>query len=186
MIFRIPSCPNNSSISLIELPRRKTGFDFSVLTSTSPAAPRLLAAIQLFVSNNGRGRRPWENIFGYLRFATVELATTRTETNMEQRRTSGSLTAMSDSACTPYARQAERRRPLRSVGTRARKSVLNVREANHKTCQSTRTSVNTMTQIREFHRSSHAAPHCVEYSPELKSAPSIVHEALRSPGQPLI
>jgi hypothetical protein len=78
------------------------------IESTSPAAPRLLAAIQLFVSNNGRGRRPWENIFGYLRFATVELATPRTETHMEQRRTSGSLTAMSDSACQPYARQAER------------------------------------------------------------------------------
>ena len=78
------------------------------IDSTSPAAPRLLAAIQLYVANNGRGRRPWETIFGYLRFATVELATTRTETRMEDRRTSGSLTAMSDSACQPYARQAER------------------------------------------------------------------------------
>ena len=77
------------------------------IDSTSPAAPRLLAAIDQYVRSNGRGRRPWENIFGYLRFATVELSTTRTDTRMEQRRTSGSLTRMNETACRPYARQAE-------------------------------------------------------------------------------
>jgi len=75
--------------------------------STSLAAPRLLAAIEQFIRTRGRGRRPWENVFGYLRFATVELGQTRQETRMEQRRTSGSLRPLGDSQCTPYARQAE-------------------------------------------------------------------------------
>lgn len=76
--------------------------------STSPAAPRLLVAIEQFIRTRGRGPRPWENVFGYLRYATVELSTTRQETRQEERRTSGSLTPMGDSACQPYARQAER------------------------------------------------------------------------------
>lgn len=80
---------------------------FGVDTS-SPAAPRLLAAIDQFVAQRGRGRRPWEGIFGFLRFATVELSQTRQETRTEQRRTSGSLTPISDAQCTPYARAAER------------------------------------------------------------------------------
>jgi len=77
------------------------------IDSTSPAAPNLLAAINQFVRNGGRGRRPWENVFGYLRFATVELSTTRHETRMEQRRTSGSIRPLNDTVCSRYARQAE-------------------------------------------------------------------------------
>jgi hypothetical protein len=75
----------------------------------SPAAPRLLSAIDRFIASKGRGRRPWENIFGYLRFATVQLIETHKETYMDQRRTSGSLntTAMDDAKCKPYAQQAE-------------------------------------------------------------------------------
>jgi len=75
--------------------------------ANSPAAPRLLAAIDQFIARRGRGSRPWENIFGYLRFATVGLTETREATRIEDRRTSGSLTRMSESACRPYARQAE-------------------------------------------------------------------------------
>jgi hypothetical protein len=78
------------------------------LDSASPVAPRLLTAIQLFVRSKGRGKRPWEGIFGFLRYATVELSTTHKETREETHRTSGSLTPMSDTQCTPYARQAER------------------------------------------------------------------------------
>jgi hypothetical protein len=77
------------------------------IDSTSPAAPRLLAAIEQFIRNNGSGRRPWENIFAYLRFASVELGTTRQETRQEQRRTSDQLTQLNDAAC----------RSLRSDGT---------------------------------------------------------------------
>ncbi len=76
--------------------------------AASPAAPRLLTAIDRFIANRGRGSRPWENIFGFLRFATVALATDRDVTYQEHHRTSGSLTRMNDTLCTPYARQAER------------------------------------------------------------------------------
>ncbi|HET7065488.1 MAG TPA: DUF4157 domain-containing protein [Rudaea sp.] len=75
--------------------------------SASPAAPRLLAAIQQFVRSKGRGKRPWEGIFGFLRYATVELSTTHKESREESHRTSGSLTPMADAQCKPYANQAE-------------------------------------------------------------------------------
>lgn len=80
---------------------------FGVDTS-SPAAPRLLASIQQFIRNRGRGRRPWEGIFGYLRYATVELAETQQRIRMEDRRTSGSLRPLPDAQCTPWAKGAER------------------------------------------------------------------------------
>jgi outer membrane protein OmpA-like peptidoglycan-associated protein len=75
----------------------------------SPAAPRLLTAIDRFIASKGKGRRPWENIFGYLRFATVKLVETHPETHMEKKSTSGSLspTLMDDAKCKPYAQQAE-------------------------------------------------------------------------------
>lgn len=75
--------------------------------AASPAAPRLLVAIDQYIRTRGRGPRPWENVFGYLRYATVELSTTRQAQRQEQRRTSGSLTPMNDTQCQPYARQAE-------------------------------------------------------------------------------
>ncbi len=76
--------------------------------AASPAAPRLQLAIAQFIRSRGRGPRPWEGIFGFLRYASVELSTTRQAQRKEQKRTSGSLTAMDDTACQPYARQAER------------------------------------------------------------------------------
>ncbi len=75
--------------------------------SASPAAPRLLAAIQQFIRSKGRGKRPWEGIFGFLRYATVELSTTHKETREETHTTTGSLTPMGETQCKPYARQAE-------------------------------------------------------------------------------
>lgn len=77
------------------------------VAADSPAAPKLLAAIEKFRKSRGRGRRPWEGIFGYLRYATVELSTTHKEPRTEQHRTSGSLTRMTEGACKPYALQAE-------------------------------------------------------------------------------
>ncbi|RAO78103.1 hypothetical protein CA260_09835 [Dyella jiangningensis] len=73
----------------------------------SPAAPKLLAAIELFRKNRGRGRRPWEGIFGFLRYATVELSTTHKEAGTEHHRTTGSLTPMAEAVCKPYAIKAE-------------------------------------------------------------------------------
>lgn len=75
--------------------------------ASSPAAPKLLAAIEEFRKNRGRGRRPWEGIFGYLRYATVEISSKHKEAGTEQHTTEGSFTPMSDDACKPYARHAE-------------------------------------------------------------------------------
>ncbi|MGZ3763137.1 MAG: eCIS core domain-containing protein [Mucilaginibacter sp.] len=78
------------------------------IDASSPAAPRLLAAIDRFIASKGRGPRPWENIFAFLRFATVQLVTTHQETSMEQKHTSGSLTPITDdSLCNSYAYDAE-------------------------------------------------------------------------------
>lgn len=77
------------------------------IDAASPAAPRLLDAVERFIASKGRGRRPWEGIFGFLRYATVELSTMRKQTREESHTTSGSLTAMSDAQCKPYARRAE-------------------------------------------------------------------------------
>lgn len=77
------------------------------VSDSSPAAPKLLAAIEQFRKSRGQGRRPWEGIFGYLRYATVELSTTRKEAGKEQHRTDGSLTPMGDGACKPYSDKAK-------------------------------------------------------------------------------
>lgn len=77
------------------------------VSESSPAAPRLLAAIEQFIARGGRGRRPWEGIFGFLRFATVEVSKTRQETRTEERRTSGSIRRLSEPECNRYAREAE-------------------------------------------------------------------------------
>jgi len=73
----------------------------------TPAASRLLAAINQFIARRGRGGRPWEGIFSYLRFATVELTETLQGTRTVEKRTSGSLRPIGERACRPYARQAE-------------------------------------------------------------------------------
>ncbi len=53
---------------LTEPPDRLALFGIS---ASHPLAPRLLAAINRFVANGGRGPRPWEGIFRYLRTAVV-------------------------------------------------------------------------------------------------------------------
>ncbi|MBE9583491.1 DUF4157 domain-containing protein [Mucilaginibacter sp. JRF] len=77
------------------------------IAADSPAAPRLLAAIDAFIATEGKGQRPWRNLFGFLRFATVNLVETKQKSYKESKRTSGSLTKMGDTACKPYAKQAE-------------------------------------------------------------------------------
>jgi hypothetical protein len=73
----------------------------------SPAAPKLLSAIDKFIAGKGKGHRPWENIFGFLRFATVKLVETHKQTVKDSKRTTGSLTKVNDATCKPYANQAE-------------------------------------------------------------------------------
>jgi hypothetical protein len=74
----------------------------------SPVAPRLLAAIDQYIARGGRGYRPWETIFGYLRLATIELTRMRDVTTTEQRRTAGSIRRLGEALCNRHAQQAER------------------------------------------------------------------------------
>lgn len=80
---------------------------FGVAEGT-PLAAQLLAAIEAFVAARGRGRRPWERIFEYLRFANVELSHTRTEMRTETRSTSGSVRQTGETVCRSFAERAER------------------------------------------------------------------------------
>ncbi|HET7501249.1 MAG TPA: DUF4157 domain-containing protein [Kofleriaceae bacterium] len=73
----------------------------------SPLAARLTTAINLFIARRGRGRRPWEALFQYLRIATVELAHPRTVMHDEIRHTSGSVRQLPRSECDQVAAQAE-------------------------------------------------------------------------------
>lgn len=79
------------------------------IDAASPAAPRLLKAIDSYIANKGKGYRPWKDIFSFLRFATVQLVTTHKETVTDQKRTSGSFTPIDDKLCNSYAYDAEQR-----------------------------------------------------------------------------
>ncbi len=80
---------------------------FGVADGT-PIAAQLLAAIEVFVAARGRGPRPWERIFEYLRFANVEVSHTRTESRTETRHTSGSVRQTGETVCQSFAARAER------------------------------------------------------------------------------
>jgi hypothetical protein len=79
------------------------------VTSSSPIAAQLLTAIDQFIAGGGRGHRPWERIFEFLRFASVEMTRTRQEIRTEERRTRGSIREVGEALCNGYAQQAERR-----------------------------------------------------------------------------
>ena len=76
--------------------------------ASSPLAPRLRAAIDQFIARRGRGPRPWEEIFAYLRFANVEVTRTRAETRTETRTTQGSVRGIGEAVCRSFAERAER------------------------------------------------------------------------------
>jgi hypothetical protein len=80
---------------------------FGVAEGT-PLAAQLLAAIEIFVAARGRGHRPWERIFEYLRFGNVEVSHTRTESRTESRTTSGSVRRTGETVCRSFAERAER------------------------------------------------------------------------------
>jgi len=75
--------------------------------SSSPLASQLLQAIDQFIVRRGRGHRPWERIFEYLRFANVELTHVRTEMRTETRTTQGSIRKVGELPCRSFSRQAE-------------------------------------------------------------------------------
>ncbi len=77
------------------------------IAADSPLAAQLLQAIDQFVARRGRGRRPWERIFEYLRFANVVLTRVRTENRTETRTTSGSLQPVGQAQCRSFAARAE-------------------------------------------------------------------------------
>jgi hypothetical protein len=77
------------------------------LTRESPIGPQLLVAINQFVANRGRGRRPWERIFEYLRVATVRVRKSRVVPSTTSTYSRGSYTQLGDTLCRRHARDAE-------------------------------------------------------------------------------
>ena len=77
------------------------------ISPDSPIANQLLTAIERFIASGGRGRRPWERVFEFLRFATVEVTQTRQDIRTEQRRTRGSIRRVGEALCNRYAQEAE-------------------------------------------------------------------------------
>ena len=77
------------------------------LAADDPIRDEVLAAVDRFVRSGGRGPRPWERVFQYLRFGAVRVTRTETIEQTGSRRDPGSLDPMSDADCRPYARQAE-------------------------------------------------------------------------------
>jgi len=73
----------------------------------SPLAAQLLQAIDQFIARKGRGPRPWERIFEFLRFANVVLTRIRPETRTETRTTSGSVRSVDQAQCRSFAARAE-------------------------------------------------------------------------------
>jgi hypothetical protein len=77
------------------------------IDSSSTLASQLLQAIDQFIARKGRGNRPWERIFEYLRFANVELTHVRTEMRSETRTTQGSIRTVGETPCRNFAERAE-------------------------------------------------------------------------------
>ena len=77
------------------------------LTADSPIKNDLLAAIDLFIARRGRGARPWDPIFEYLRFAAVEVTHQRQVPSTGVHYTSGSVSAVEGTPCERYAKEAE-------------------------------------------------------------------------------
>jgi hypothetical protein len=73
----------------------------------SPIKDQLLVAIDQFIARRGRGHRPWERVFEFLRFAAVEVTHPRTVMVKEPRRTTGSFTRLGEASCNRFAREAE-------------------------------------------------------------------------------
>jgi hypothetical protein len=77
------------------------------VSGDSPIARQLLAAIESFIAGRGRGSRPWERVFEFLRFAAVEVTHKREVMDTEQKTTTGSVKRLDEAACNPLARDAE-------------------------------------------------------------------------------
>ena len=77
------------------------------IAEDSPVSVQLLAAIEQFIALGGHGSRPWERVFEFLRFATVEVNETRQEMHTEQRQTRGSLRTLGQALCNRFGQQAE-------------------------------------------------------------------------------
>jgi hypothetical protein len=76
--------------------------------ASSPIAADLLAAIEQFVRQRGRGSRPWDRIFEFLRVAVVEVTQTRRETRTVDREIPGDFRLLGDALCHRFAERAER------------------------------------------------------------------------------
>lgn len=93
---------------LNRIPERADRLRLFGIAESSPIANRLNTSIDQFIASGGRGDRPWERVFEFLRFASVEIIESRQETRTESRTTRGSLRSIGEAPCNQYSRQAER------------------------------------------------------------------------------
>jgi Domain of unknown function (DUF4157) len=77
------------------------------LSADSPIANQLITAIDRFIASRGRGSRPWEHMFEYLRFAAVEVSHPHMVESTTFHSTTGSVRGIEGTPCDRYARQAE-------------------------------------------------------------------------------
>lgn len=99
---------NEQFLGLLErIPEPERRLQLFGLEAGTPAARDLTASLEQFVAARGRTGRPWQNILGYLRFATVTLTETQTRTTNETRYTRDRNRVLSEAQCEPYARAAE-------------------------------------------------------------------------------
>jgi len=92
---------------LNRLPERADRLRLFGIAESSPIADQLNGAIDQFIASGGRGYRPWEEVFEFLRFASVEIVETRQETRTETKTTRGSLVPFVGSRCNRFSQQAE-------------------------------------------------------------------------------
>jgi len=77
------------------------------LAADSRIADQLITAIDRFIASRGRGSRPWEHMFEYLRFAAVEVSHPHLVESNTFHSTTGSVRGIEGAPCDRYAREAE-------------------------------------------------------------------------------
>ena len=100
------------------------------LAADDPIRDEVLAAVDRFVRSGGRGTRPWERVFQYLRFGVVRVTRTEQVPQAGTRHEPGSFEALPDAHCGPYARQAEETGRFGPIDPTALRPTTSSRESN--------------------------------------------------------
>jgi len=100
------------------------------LAADDPIRDEVLGTVDRFVRSDGRGYRPWERVFQYLRFAVIRVARTERIERTGTKRDPGSLEALPDAHCGPYTRQAEETGRFGPIDPTALRPTTSSRESN--------------------------------------------------------